>query len=402
MAPPALVAGAATADITPVDPVGVYIAGFGPDRRSVGALEPLEAGALYLASGDDEVVLVTADVVGLLKPWVERIRERLAGVVDDPRAVIVCATHTHSGPDTMGIWGPAILEAIPRASGVDPAYMEHLVERVAEAVTRAKDAARPATLRAATFEMPAEWTRNDRKGGGRFDKATALALDDASDGTRLATVLNFASHPETLWEDNPYLSPDYPGAFRRHAGERTPGAKLFFSGPLGGMLTPNVREDAGDAERRDYAERLGAELAERTEDALADATPQEAPTLSHRVRDVGLDNRNWRFKLFTRLGLIRTDWKGSRVDTEVHHVRLGDVEMLTAPGELVPELGARVDALMSAPHRMLLGLALDEFGYVLEPRMFDDREYRYEKTMSLGRSTADTLMGAWSDLVETS
>ncbi|MCB9726967.1 MAG: hypothetical protein H6744_06145 [Deltaproteobacteria bacterium] len=399
MSAPALEAGAARADISPPDAVGAFMAGFAPNRRSVGALEPLEATVLYLRRGPDELCLVSVDCIGLLRATIERIRQRARDIARKTD-IIVCATHTHSGVDTMGLWGPTILKVIPRGSGVDPAYMDLLVERIGDAIARARETARPAALRTAAFQVDSDWTRNDRKGGGRYDDAVAIGLDAVEGGERIATLLNFASHPESLWEHNHWLSPDFPGPFRRHVREAVGGEALYFSGPLGGMLTPNVPKDADETQRRDYIERLGRALAVATVGALEAAAPDAEPAFSHRFRMTEFQLANWRFKLMTTLGIIPGAWRGHSVETEVHHVRLGQLELLSVPGEPVPELGHRIVERMPGPHRGLLCLGMDEFGYILEPAMFQDREYAYEKTMSLGPATAGTLLEACDALVE--
>jgi hypothetical protein len=87
------------------------------------------------------------------------------------------------------------------------------------------------------------------------------------------------------------------------------------------------------------------------------------------------------------------------VENDVHWLRLGDVEAVSAPGEVAPEVGARMRDTLRARHRLILGLCDDEVGYVLEPGMFDDPEYRYEATVSLGRDTAGVILAAQETLV---
>jgi hypothetical protein len=313
--------------------------------------------------------------------------------------VIACATHTHSGPDTLGLWGRALLGVVPVTSGVDARYMECLVEEVAACVDRAAEVARPARLRAASFEVPEHWTRNDRHGGARFDQATALALDDATDGSRLATLVCYASHPETLWRDNRLVSPDFPGAFRRRSQELAGGTPLYLSGPLGAMLTPNVPPEADPDERQRFCEALGRTLAEHAEASLAQAPVETAPRLAHAVTPVRLRNGNWRFRMFQRLGFLPGGTERDAVVDDVHLLRVGELELLATPGELAPEVGARLRDLLSARHRMVVSLCDDEIGYVLEPRMFADREYRYERSMSLGPETAARLLEACGGLI---
>jgi len=88
------------------------------------------------------------------------------------------------------------------------------------------------------------------------------------------------------------------------------------------------------------------------------------------------------------------------VRAPLHYLRLGDLELLSAPGEVAPELGARIRARLSARHRMVLGLCGEEIGYILEPAMYDDPEYAYEAGMSLGRPTADALLAGYDALLE--
>lgn len=390
--------GAASVDITPDRPRGMFLAGFASGRTAIGVLDPIEASAVYISLGGEEVALVTVDAIGFTRPTVRKMRAAVRSM-ERPTDIIVCATHTHSAPDTLGMWGPALLGFLPRRSGVDPAWMSQLIAGVATAVDTAKARAQPAMMRAATFDVPERWTRNDRKAGGRYDMAGAVAFDAAEGGERLATLLNFASHPEGLWEKNRLVSADFPGFFRRRAREISPGSKLYFSGPLGGMLTPNIPEGSGQGDRHSYIEELGVYLAEMTERALAAAAPSTATELEHHVKVTRFTNDNWRFSMLQRMGIIHAEIEGKEFASEVHRLRLGDVDMLTAPGEVLPELGQRIRGRMSMRHRLLLGLAIDEVGYILEPRMFDDREYRYERTMSLGRGTADTLMAAYDELL---
>src|SRR4051794_10815368 len=77
MPPPARAvdAGFGEADITPqVAGTRVFLAGFGKDRPATGVLDPLAVRAFVLRDGDKKIAFATADVVGLFRPSVERVR----------------------------------------------------------------------------------------------------------------------------------------------------------------------------------------------------------------------------------------------------------------------------------------------------------------------------------------
>lgn len=391
-------AGAARADITPEDVRNTYVAGFGMSKRAKGVHMPLQATAVYIEADDgDGVVLVSLDLVGLLKVWIDRIRDRVTRIAGD-RVVVAC-THTHAGPDTLGYWGPSIFGVFPRSDGKNPAYMHRLVNTVAACVDQAVESAREATATAVSFEGDAGWARNDRNGGGRDDSVVAVAFDDAR--RRVATIVHYASHPETLWEHNTLLSPDFVGPLRRTIEEKVGGEVAFFNGPLGAMLTPDCHAGEKDIDARiAYIDTLGGEIGARVVAELDEASAFDVPTLNYTPRPVRLANTNWRYKLLERLGLVDVvTRKDGGVDSVAHTLTFGPVALATAPGEPCPELGARIKARMPGEHRLLVSLCEDEFGYILEPAMFDDKEYGYEQTMSLGRDTADTLIDALGDFL---
>lgn len=388
-------AGAASVDITPSDVRGTFLAGFGMGRRAHGVHAPLMACATYVESDSGSVVLVSLDLVGLLEVWVERIRAAVTEIAGS-RVVVAC-THTHSGPDTMGYWGPSILKVFPRSDGKNPMYMHELVDRVAGCVDAAVRGARPVTMRATDVAVDPSWTRNDREGGGRYDHCVALAFDD--ERRRVATLVNYASHPETLWEHNHLISPDYVGALRDGIAERTGGVTVFLQGPLGAMLTPNCSAAPKDVDARmEYADAMGDAIAEAVVRALDGAEASSDVEVEHRPAPIRFANTNWRFKLLERLGFVDVVTRGDSVTSRIHSVRIGEVEIVTAPGEVCPELGERIRAAMTGRYRVVVTLCEDEFGYMLEPSMFDEPEYGYEVTMSLGRATADTLLATYGAL----
>ena len=388
-----LLAAAASADVTPRPAEGVFLAGFAPNRRALGVLHPLEAGVLAFQVGDQRLALVTVDSIGLGRDIVQRIRQ--AVTAKPAPHVLVSSTHSHATPDTMGIWGPALLGLVPYKTGVDPAYVDLLVGQVAAAIDQAVAALAPVVLKAARFQVPTRWTRNDRgPTAARDDDAVALAVDSV-DGLRVATVLNYASHPETLWDKNRYVSPDYPGAFRRRLREVEPGVPLFFQADLGGMLTANTPQKPDQQARRAFVDEMGTALADLARDAVAGAPPIDVDRLVVHHTEVAIPVDNWRFRLMHRLGLLARASMGPEITTELNLVEMGPLRVLTWPGEALPEVGRRVkDQHLDGEFKMWLGLGCDEMGYILEPEMFGLKLYAYEKTMSMGPRTTPLLVEA--------
>lgn len=382
--PELLKIGLSSVDITPRKWVpGIIMAGFDIGRRATGVLDPLEAGAMYISDGDAEILLITVDAIGLMKPVVDRISHGICDRLGRVLTVLVASTHTHAGPDTLGLWGKGPMGIMPLHSGVNRAYMDYLAEAVVRAGLDAVESAGPAGLRIASMDVPKHWVRNDRLNGIVDRAAYALAVTGPK-GTR-AVMVNFSAHPETLWEKNTLISADYPAAFRRRIRDLKKGVPMFFSGDLGGMLTPDCPEEADLQQRQAFAKKLGesiADLALQSLDNVREST-QTGLQILHTPLTVPVQNA--RFRLAHRMGILDREFPLGAVLTGVWVVTLANlVTIVSCPGELVPELGVRIRQMAGPGPVMILGLCCDELGYILEDQQFSCHEYAYEQTMSCG------------------
>ena len=129
-----LIAGAATADITPDDPQ--FLFGYPHVRRySTGVHDPLLSSALFLSDGKTSLLLVANDVIYVSRDTARRVRERIereTGVPADN--MMITATHTHSGPMTGDTLSNAGDPAVPKT---DPRYVEQLENGIVQAAVQA-------------------------------------------------------------------------------------------------------------------------------------------------------------------------------------------------------------------------------------------------------------------------
>ncbi|MBM3216182.1 hypothetical protein FJZ36_14850 [Candidatus Poribacteria bacterium] len=388
-----LMAGAASRVVTPSG--SAYMAGLKSPRLSEGVHDDLYARALALRSGDTTVLLVGVDVIGLLRHRVEAIKEALSqsGVPVD--GLIVCASHQHSGPDTIGIWGPS-----PFETGVDADYMGFLSDRIVEAAQEAYSRLQPATAHVGVEKIAPEIADNARIPGYFDDEVRILQLRD-EDGKTISTLVNFTAHPETLWSDSHLLTADYPGHVYAMVEREFGGTAVFINGALGGMVTVASR-----AHTFEEAERIGTGVGEAALAAARKAVPVDGSSLQRRrsVFDVIVENE--RLRLVMEAGVIPAPVKDARIQTEVNLVRLGDVVFASVPGELLPKPGFAIrDAAreeLGARVVFLMGLGNDELGYILAEEDTGLDLYRYEVSMSvhrgLGTTVVDTLRALMREL----
>lgn len=391
-APGVLFAGAAHIDITPPEGARVWLAGFGFSRPMRRVLDRISARALYLDDGVRRVALVVADVVGLMRPSVQRVRRLIGPGV----RTVVASTHSHAGPDTMGYWGPSILHAVPARTGIDVGYLRVLERRLAAAVAQAAYAARPARLAVRAARVPGDFIENLRTPGDVPERMIVAELRGLRSEAPICTLVNFGCHPETLGARADGLSADFPGPLRAEVEAARGGVAMFVNGALGGMLTPRVDGCADAAERRAYAAKMGRTIGAAAAEAAAGAPARRVRAVDYAAAQVGLPVDNPLYAWLERTGLIEArarDPQG-RLHTEVGRLRLGDLTFGVMPGEPSPAVGRQVEAALGAPARGVIGLGNDELGYLLTPAQFADPAFSYEVSVSPGGGATPALIAA--------
>ncbi|MGH3436473.1 MAG: hypothetical protein ACRDRN_08385 [Sciscionella sp.] len=269
--------GAATSvDVTP--PEGAPLAGYlaRGDAVATGTHDPLTA-SLLLLTGSGEVCWVALDALCIDTATAGRIRAAVAegcGIHAD--AVLVCCSHTHSGPAT---WFRPLP---PAPSTMDTAAVDRLVAAIGGAAARL-----------APVPVTVEWAvaPDVGVGGNRYvptgaHDATAGALTvHAEDESTVAMLLDYACHPTVLGYDNLRYSADYPSTARRLISEGTGGgAVAFLQGAAGDASTRFTRHAQTFAE----SERHGKLLASSVLRSLADsqALGGSAPRVRRSVAQV--------------------------------------------------------------------------------------------------------------------
>lgn len=442
----------------------VWMAGFQNRRPAVGVRDVISARAILFDQGDTRVGIVTLDLVGWFNGDVERIRQGVQDAGLDVDHLVVLSSHTHEAPDTIGMWGPT-----DSISGVDGDYIDYVVSQSVEAVRQAAaDLREVGELRvghvdASSYaEIGILNVLQDARDPKIVDVTFSAAILRDTAGQTIATLAHFGNHPESMADENGLITADYVAALRDgledgvvyegYSRAGYGGVSLFLTGTVGGMMTPlgiTITDGDGVA-RRDYSfertDALGKVKAEMAMDAIDGGELIESPALSVATVGFMLPVENWAFQAGFLSGILQRetfDWDPSqtisesnlpKVRTEMNHLAIGPLQMLTIPGELLPELavggydGSKVGTtydlivdednpnppdLSQAPagpyikdylqteHAWILGLANDELGYFVPPYNFEIDENNpwfdepegdhYEETNSLGPSAAPLL-----------
>jgi hypothetical protein len=213
-------------------------------------------------------------------------------------------------------------------------------------------------------------------------------------GEALATLVQHACHPETLWKQNRRITSDYCGVLCRHVERKVGGVTLYVNGALGAMVTAAMPWAAAQGDREDFLESLGEAMGEHAVRLVRRSRRQTAEAQgiqTARSTVVFPAGDNSLYGLIHALGVVESRDLGAGLASEVSLVRIGPASIVALPGEAAPALGREVLGRVNGSPRFLFGLANDELGYLLPPEFFYDRRYAYECTMSPGRQAATRI-----------
>ena len=354
-------AGAACKDITPSEVVlqrGVWIAGFGPNRRAVGIHDPITVRALVLEKDERCIALLVGDLVGFLYNDVLEVRRRCRQLLPQIELLWVISTHNHEGPDTIGIWGPNLT-----TSGVDAEWLEEVRTNMVACVEEAYRSRRPASLHLGRTMAPG--VCRDLREPWYLDEEMIVLEAIDEDGNSIASLVNYSNHPESLGDENPYVSADYPHWLRKRVEQERGGICIYTTGALGGMTAPRppsfvldpdgripVRNGPAQVEEGFEAtakmgEYLGSERWSPCEKPVRN--PIQDPFGGRASFQLPVDNAN--FSLFLRNGILPSGGrfctsKDNSCQKEVGVLQIGRLSLASVPGELFPEMGTMIkDAL---------------------------------------------------------
>lgn len=254
-------AGAAVADLTPEGPVFLFGYPHVP-RLSTGVHDRLECAALYLAGGGGAALFLANDLIFVGRKLAGEVRRRIAAETGVPEeAVMITATHTHSGPVTVDYVSNAADPVVPRA---DRAYLRFIGERMVAAAVQAVRSAVPAEAGLAVARAEGVGSNRHDPAGPADPDVPVLVVRALSDARPLACMVGYAMHPTVLHEDSTVVSGDFPYFTRAflQGGALPAGCPvLYHNGASGNQSPRHVARANTLAEARRLGENLGRAVA---------------------------------------------------------------------------------------------------------------------------------------------
>lgn len=264
----ALWAGAAARNITPRNSQFLFGYPHVP-RMSTGTHDPLLASAIYVRSGDEQILLISADLIFVTRHLTHEIRRRIAAQTGMPRhAILLAATHTHSGPIITPMASNAHDPIVPPP---DPAYLAYFIDQTVAAGCAAIASAEPAELGSAVTKVTGIGSNRHDPADVSDPEVPVLVLRSIASGRILGCAMICAMHTTVLHEDSTLYSGDFAGFARRHLQQTLLPMDcpvLFFQGASGNQ-SPRHAVKANTLAEADRLGRILSGAVARTIDQMS-------------------------------------------------------------------------------------------------------------------------------------
>ena len=415
----ALEAGAAELDITP--PIGYRMAGYFDERISTGVHDPLHTKAIVLQQGRRRIALVFSDLEGVSRATTARARRLASEQTGIPAEnIVICATHTHTGPLYDGALRNYFHNAALEKSGTDPHetidYPAFLVEQWVNVIAAAQAHMRPSLLAAGIAKQeglsfnrrfwmkdgavtfnPGRLNPDIVRPAGPIDPDVGILLVRRAEASEpFAGLTVFAVHSDTV--GGTLYSADYEyfleGILRRAFG---PGfISAFGIGTCGDLNHIDVRER--DSMRGfERAEHIGATLGQTVVDAartlpdltkpalaarsttltvpLQEVTPEQVAEARATVGKLADTNVTFLAKV-AAVRVLDLATLGPVCPMEVQVFRLdSDTAIVCLPGEIFVELGLAIKQASPFKTTLVMEICSDRPSYVPTLKAFGEGSY---------------------------
>jgi len=375
----------AVRDVTPEKLLPVS-GGIGPSRPVNKMIGKLTVRALVIENGDARMAICSTDFLGFCGVLCAKVREQVSDI--PPENILIGATHNHSGPDCYGF---------PDEKGeitADVEYLNSVCGYLASAINQAAEELQPSVVKIATGRAQGKIAYN-YYAERLFDPRCHVMQFLDNKGKPIATLVNYACHPEIIGPKQGILCPDFVGPLYDRIEEGGGGTGIFMNSALGGMVTADCRGvDGKDIQTWDECVRIGHLLADETLRIVSQAPIQKNPKLfcgSTTIMFPVESQLMLSVMEISPLGFTLNE-KGE-IATQINVVNIGNAQMLTIPGEALPNIGYYLKRKMSGEHNFLLGLTNDAFGYILTKvdwNSFD--RYDYISETCLGEMTGEIFI----------
>jgi len=285
--------GFAKIDITP--PLGSPLCGQLIAPEATGVESKLYASAMCIDTGKHKLVFVSCDLILIPNELAKEIT--VASVVDE---VIVAATHTHSGPATVQLFG----------GGANNQYLDKLKHGILESIRLAVDNLEESCIKFSRdklkgFAFNRRFIMDDdtiethplkenphivRSEGPDSNDISVIWSENAHEKI-LGGMVVFGCHTTVMERDNTLISADFPGKVTKYLEDKYNVPFLFMQGACGNICQVNPMDSSQYEVGKEWTKKMGDAIGSKAETMINAGSPAISSELNIITKTTQLPRR---------------------------------------------------------------------------------------------------------------
>lgn len=391
------------------------------NRKSgnIGTHDNLYTKSLSLDDGKNTLVIITNDLLAVDREMTAIIRNEIGHQKGIPeKNILVCASHTHSGPD-LNVDGLISIPPDQTTREMKTVLTHTILENALISLENmcpvrlyfGKSLCKEIAANRIDTVLPSDYSVN-----------VLQAVNEKNE--TMAVLINYTCHPTVLGADNLLISADFPGAAQRKLEEyfKDKAIALFTNGACGNQSTRFTRK----CQDFNEVERMGNLLAKSAIEAMKNAAlcegiklratsqimelparklPSIEEALEHlKEAETLKDKAIAENKSLSEIRLAFTRYQGAYITVkmiesgklcenlpcEIQILNIGDIELIGLPVELFVEYGLAIKQNSRSKNPIIIGYANDLLGYVYTSE--EAKKGGYEVWASPFASEAGTVL----------
>ncbi len=356
----------------------------GRNRVGQGVHDDLCARATSFKSGKDTLVLCSVDLVGVSRSQVIKIKQEIYEATKiPPENILISATHTHSGPRSINLFGPPVPSTPQMLDGIKESILGSLRQP------------QPAEVHVGRVKIEdAGFNRRDWDAHSKVvDWYAEMLCIEGEAGNPLTLLYNIGIHGVVLPPENHLYSADWPyyamlGIRQRVHLTQNP---IFFQGSAGNVNPINQPFNVVATRTFEDAKFIGDRVAEKMGEKARKLPSLKAGPCKGILQTIALAPDDPEKLADYTWVTTETRDEGSVVVTDLQVLELGNLVIFGVPGEMFGELGVSLKKAVAPRPAWVVNYANDYIGYLPTRNAF--RAGGYEAMMmGLSESTGEDIV----------
>ncbi len=344
--------------------------------------DDIKAKALVLHDGTKKYVIVTMDLLGLPTNVRPLVLDKLSGSGFTEENVLLLPSHSHTSLEMFALNDRNIFN-MPAIGVFQPELLEFVVEKLATLIKETDSNLQ--VVKIGTGQVTLDGLNRNRRGDKSVDRELTVTRIDLIDDQPLAVLVNWTGHPTIMDENDMWVSGGWPGYLQRELEDWIGGnaIAMYYNGAQGDQSVI-ARRGGSHYEKAEYYGREMAKHAKKTYDKIL---PQENAIFKYHYQKINLPKKEphpsfmqtggdeYQLDEEKIQGLLEQVLPGS---TAISTCRIGDLQIVGAPGELIAELGIDIKSKMKqsgVPYPVIGGLANEWISYILTEEEYHQSGY---------------------------